>query len=122
MQTIFRLLSGLVLGVTLLTACKPNLEEQLQNPRVGDVYVVQFQPVNTQLQRYYFYQVAAVRPDAVDLHPARQEATDAQASTAAPNFFSDNTLTYTRAEALELLQEQPGDVQHTRLVQVRSAD
>ncbi|MBX0292004.1 hypothetical protein K3G63_16250 [Hymenobacter sp. HSC-4F20] len=94
-------------------------EMRLRAPRVGDVYVVQFQPRGTQQQRYYFYQVHAVRPDAVDLHPARQEATTPQAAISAPGFFAENSMTYTRAEALELLQEQPGDVQHTRLIAVR---
>jgi hypothetical protein len=98
------------------------LSAQLQNPKVGDVYVVQFQPRNTTEQRYYFYQVFAVRPNEVDLHPARQESKDPQANTSEPRFFTDdanNVMTYTRAEARELLQEQPGDVLHTRLIAVR---
>ncbi|TGE08063.1 hypothetical protein [Hymenobacter fodinae] len=98
------------------------LSAQLQNPKVGDVYVVQFQPRNTTERRYYFYQVFAVRPDEVDLYPARQESTDPQADTSAPQFFAttaSNVMTYTRAEARELLQEQPGDVLHTRLIAVR---
>lgn len=119
MQKTFRFVRVLALGTALLTACQPDLKEQLQEPKVGDVYVVRFQPGGGAAKRYYFYQVAAVRPTEVDIHPARQEAAQPDADLSAPNFFAENTLTYTRAEALELLQEQPGDVQHTQLVQVR---
>ncbi|QJX47676.1 hypothetical protein HMJ29_12275 [Hymenobacter taeanensis] len=151
MQILSRLLPMLLAGVALSSGCNsaPSSEQsaaapaaspvatqpasaaptdttsisaQLQNPRVGDVYVVQFQPRNTTEQRYYFYQVFAVRPNEVDLYPARQEAKDPQADTSAPRFFANeasNAMTYTRAEARELLQEQPGDVLHSRLVAVR---
>ncbi|TGD82825.1 hypothetical protein [Hymenobacter wooponensis] len=151
MQIIPRLLPVLLAGATLVSSCNstPSSEQaaattppeappaatntaaasadttlsaQLQNPKVGDVYVVQFQPRNTTEQRYYFYQVFAVRPNEVDLHPAKQEAKDPQADTSTPGFFSNdasNMMTYTRAEARELLQEQPGDVLHTRLIAVR---
>jgi hypothetical protein len=152
MQTPSRLLSMLLVSAALVSSCNsaPSAEQiaatatpaaqpatagtapaapadttlsaQLQTPKVGDVYVVQFQPRNTTEQRYYFYQVFAVRPNEVDLHPARQEAKDAQADTSTPRFFTDdasNVMTYTRAEARELLQEQPGDVLHTRLIAVR---
>lgn len=95
------------------------LAAQLQNPQVGDVYVVQFQPRNTTEQRYFFYQVFAVRPNEVDIHPAKKEVSDSQADSSAPAFYSADKMTYTRAEALELLQEQPGDVLHTRLIAVR---
>jgi hypothetical protein len=151
MQPSLRLFSPLLFGL-LVSACNPNppkeqaaaeapattqptapavaavsvtdttLASQLQNPKVGDVYVVQFQPRNSTEQRYYFYRVFAVRPNEVDLHPARQDVKDPQADTSAPQFFADdakNMMTYTRAEAQELLQEQPGDVLHTRLIAVR---
>ncbi|UOQ76284.1 hypothetical protein MUN84_17160 [Hymenobacter sp. 5516J-16] len=59
-------------------------EMRLRTPQVGDVYVVQFQPRDTQQQRYYFYQVYAVHPEAVDLHPARQEAINPEADVSAP--------------------------------------
>ncbi|SNC67267.1 hypothetical protein SAMN06265337_1893 [Hymenobacter gelipurpurascens] len=147
MNSFFRLLSPLLLSAALLSACnsKPSSEQtatvaspevqpaparpvvatdaaltaQLQNPQVGDVYVVQFQPRNTTEQRYYFYQVFAVRPNEIDLHPAKKEVAGPQADSNAPDFYSTDKMTYTRAEALELLQEQPGDVLHSRLIAVQ---
>ncbi|RSK36156.1 hypothetical protein [Hymenobacter metallilatus] len=113
-----RLLGNLLL-VALLTACRPNVQELVQQPQVGDVYVVQFQPAGRPEPRFFLYQVKNVRPDAVDLVAARQESAEAEVDTSQPGFFSDKVLTYTRAEALELLQEQPNDSQHTKLVEVK---
>ncbi|MBT9395296.1 hypothetical protein KLP40_19170 [Hymenobacter sp. NST-14] len=95
------------------------LMQQVQEPRLNDVYVVAYQPAGSPEQRFFFYRVSAVRPESVDLLPARQESTDPAADVSAAGFFTDKALTYTRAEALELLQEQSGDVQHTRLIRVR---
>ncbi len=107
-----------MLGAWLLTACQPSLEEQVQNPQQGDVYVVQFQPQGGAETRYFFYQIHRVTPDSVYLHPARTDA--ATPDAVAPNLFAqEKSLPYTRAEARELLQEQPGDVQHSRLIEVR---
>lgn len=121
-KSLCRLLVALGLAL-LAAACNKNssetLEARLQNPRIGDVYVIQFVPYGKEERRYYFYQVYAVQPDAVRLHPARQDAAEAQADLSAPGFFSDKTMVYTRAEALELLQVQPGDAQQSQLVQVR---
>lgn len=90
----------------------------MQNPQQGDVYVVQFQPQGGTETRYFFYQLYRVTPDSVYLHPARTDA--ATADAALPDMFAqDKSLPYTRAEARELLQEQPGDVLHSRLVEVR---
>lgn len=95
------------------------LTRRLRQPRSGDVYVVEYYPAGGSERRYFFYQVQVVQPESVQLLPARQEATDAAADVSAAGFFTNKPMTYTRAEALELTQEQPGDVQHTRLVQVR---
>ena len=59
-----------------------------------------------------------MRPDAVDLAVGRQESTNPQTDAQTAGFFTAKTLTYTRAEAQELLQEQPGDPQHAKLVEV----
>lgn len=95
------------------------LTQKIQAPRLNDVYVVAYQPAGGTEQRYFFYRVSAVKPQSVDLLPARQESTDPGADVSAAGFFTDKPLTYTRAEALELIQEQPGDVQHTRLLRIR---
>ncbi|MFD2786039.1 hypothetical protein [Hymenobacter rubripertinctus] len=95
------------------------LTQKVQEPRLNDVYVVTYQPAGGNEQRYFFYRVSAIKPKSVDLLPARQESTDPRADVSAAGFFTDKPLTYTRAEALELMQEQPGDVQHTRLIGIR---
>ena len=95
------------------------LTQKIQEPHLNDVYVVVYQPAGGAEQRYFFYRVSAVKPQSVDLLPARQESTDPEADVSAAGFFTDKPLTYTRAEALELIQEQPGDVQHTRLLRIR---
>ncbi|MCA8829117.1 hypothetical protein [Hymenobacter pini] len=105
--------------ITLLTACRPSVEELVQQPKVGDVYVVQFQPAGSAEPHYFLYQVKAVRPEAVELVAAQQESLKADVDASQPGFFSDKVLTYTRAEALALLQEQPGDIQHSKLVAVK---
>ena len=54
------------------------------------------------------------------LHPARKEASTADADLSQPDFqASDKTIIYTRAELAELQQQQPGDVLKTQLVGVR---
>ncbi|RPD45447.1 hypothetical protein DNI29_18885 [Hymenobacter sediminis] len=118
MQQINRACSACLLSAFLLTGCQPSLEEKVQNPQKGDVYVVQFQPQGTTTARYFFYELYRVTPDSVYLHPARTDA--ATADAAAPDMFAqDKSLPYTRAETRELLQEQPGDVLHSRLIEVR---
>ncbi|WP_157541419.1 hypothetical protein [Hymenobacter aerophilus] len=95
------------------------LVRRIERPRPGDVYVVAYQPGGGLRERYFFYRVSRADAQSVDLLPARQESADPAADVSAAGFFTNKALTYTRAEALELLQEQPGDVQHTRLVAVR---
>ncbi|SDY07478.1 hypothetical protein [Hymenobacter psychrophilus] len=95
------------------------LARRIEAPQLNDVYVVAYQPSGGFGERYFFYRVSRITPTIVDLLPARQESTDPATDVSAAGFFTDKALTYTRAEALELVQEQPGDVQHTRLVQIR---
>ncbi|NVO85669.1 hypothetical protein [Hymenobacter terrestris] len=104
-----------------LLAAPPDttLARRIQRPQLNDVYVVAYQPGGGTGERYFFYRVSRTTPTTVDLLPARQESSDPAADVSAAGFFTDKALTYTRAEALELMQEQPGDVQHTRLVQIR---
>ncbi|OWP63249.1 hypothetical protein CDA63_10370 [Hymenobacter amundsenii] len=102
-----------------LTAPDTALVQKIRSPRRGDVYVVAYQPAGSLEERYFFYRVSKAGPKSVDLLPARQESTDPQADVSAAGFFTDKALTYTRAEALELMQEQPGDVQHTHLIRIR---
>ena len=98
------------------------LREQVSQPRVGDVYVVQFQKPGTD-RRYFFYHVFRATPDSAYLHPASQDAATPDADLTQPGLRpSANTMLYSKAELLELLQEQPGDVNHARLVRVRRAE
>jgi hypothetical protein len=116
MQNLIRALLGG--SMLVLAACRPNVQELVQQPAVGDVYVVQFQPPGSPKPQFYLYRVQTVRPDAVELAAARQPVAEAPAAPPAPGTFSTIIETYTRAEALELLHEQPGDVNHARLVSV----
>ena len=117
MQNIVRALLGG--SIWLLAACRPDVQELVQQPQVGDVYVVQFQPPGSPQPQFYVYRVQAVRPDAVDLAAARQPVAELPtAPPAAATFSTTTTETYTRAEARELLHEQPGDVNHARLIEV----
>ena len=98
------------------------LRAQVAEPQAGDVYVVQFQKPGA-ARRYFFYHVFRATADSAYLHPARKDAPSAEADLTQPDFrASDNTMVYTRAELAELLREQPGDVNHARLVRVRRAD
>ena len=98
------------------------LEQQVASPRAGDVYVVQFEPAGA-ARSYFFYHLYRSTSDSAYLHPARQPAPDAAADLTQPQYKpSANTIAYTRAELAALLQEQPGDVNHARLVQVRRAE
>ncbi|UYZ65085.1 hypothetical protein [Hymenobacter weizhouensis] len=107
----------------LLAGCSraENLEEQVANPQVGDVYVVRFRPQDdTTATRYFFYHLFRVTPDSAYLHPASKEAPSADADLTQPDFRpSAVTIGYTRAELRELLQLQPGDRLKTQLVQIR---
>ncbi|PJJ59155.1 hypothetical protein [Hymenobacter chitinivorans] len=98
------------------------LRERVAHPQVGDVYVVQFQRPDNQTSRYFFYHVFRATPDTAYLHPAYKDAATADADLRQPEFrASDQTMIYTQAELLELLQVQAGDVNKARLVQVRRA-
>ncbi|TGE25468.1 hypothetical protein E5K00_09840 [Hymenobacter aquaticus] len=98
------------------------LRSQVLHPQVGDVYVVQFQRPNNLGSRYFFYHVFRTAPDSAYLHPAYKDAATADADLSQPEFrASDNTMVYTQAELLELLREQPGDVNKAKLVRVRRA-
>lgn len=125
-----RLLLAWVLMAVLAVACSQEkndessvnyLENRIQNPEVGDIYVIKFVEFETGASRYFFYKVFDVKPDAVSLYAARQAVDQPNADASAPGFFSDKTLVYTRAEALELLNKQPGDRQQTQLVYIRPA-
>ncbi|RYU82175.1 hypothetical protein [Hymenobacter persicinus] len=116
-------LTALLLLLGAAGCNKPSLREQVANPRVGDVYVVQFQPPGTTEKRYFFYHVFRATPDSAYLHPASKDAATADADLSQPEFQpSANTMLYTKAQLAELLQEQAGDVNHAQLVQVRRAD
>ncbi|UOQ74580.1 hypothetical protein [Hymenobacter cellulosilyticus] len=93
---------------------------RVDNPQVGDVLVVQFQPQDTQEQRYFFYHLYRLTPDSAYLHPARKEATDPAADLSQPDFQASSTsIAYTRDELSDLLKPQTGDVLKTQVVQVR---
>ncbi|MCB2408337.1 hypothetical protein [Hymenobacter lucidus] len=95
---------------------------RVDNPLVGDVYVVRFQPQGTTNTRYFFYHLYRVTPDSAYLHPARKEAADPAADLTQPDFqASDKIIGYTRAELSGLLQPQAGDALKTQLVNVRRA-
>jgi hypothetical protein len=118
MQKNFRRLAWLPL--LLACSCSDTLQEQVADPKVGDVYVVQFQPQGTTATRYFFYHLYRVTPDSAYLHPARQDSPSAEADLRQLAFEpSPTTIGYTRTELMELLKEQPGDVTKSRLVQVR---
>lgn len=96
---------------------------RVDNPQVGDVYVVRFQPQSTQEQRYFFYYLYRLTPDSAYLHPARKEATVPTADLSQPDFqASSNTIGYSRDELAGLLQPQAGDVLKTQLIEVRRAE
>jgi hypothetical protein len=118
MQKTFRLLVLL----PLLAACSRSetVQEQVADPKVGDVYVVQFQPQGSPAPRYYFYHLYRVAPDSVYLHPARQDSPSPDADLRQLAFEpTPKTMVYTRAELRELLQQQPGDVTKSQLIRVR---
>jgi len=119
MQNPFRLLVWLPLLLT--GACSTeSVEQQVANPKVGDVYVVQFQPEGTTATRYFFYHLYRVTPDSAYLHPARQDSPTAAANLRQLAFEpSATSIGYTRVELAELLKEQPGDFTKSRLIQVR---
>ncbi|WBA42090.1 hypothetical protein [Hymenobacter canadensis] len=118
MLKMFRLL----LWLPLLAACSgsESVQEQVADPQVGDVYVVQFQPQGSPAPRYYFYHLFRVAPDSVYLHPARQDSPSPDADLRQLAFEpTPKTIVYTRAELRELLELQPGDVTKSHLIQVR---
>lgn len=118
MQNIFRRFAWLLL--LLVCACSETVQEQVADPKVGDVYVVQFQPQGTTDTRYFFYHLYRVTPDSAYLHPARKDSPSADANLRQLAFEpSATSIAYTRAELTELLKEQPGDVTKSRLVKVR---
>lgn len=110
-------------ALLLLGACSrsdDSLLTQVQASKPGDVYVVKFQPQGRSDARYYFYHVYRATPDSLYLHPARQDAARPDADLRQLAYEpSAKSLVYTRAEVLELLQEQPGDVTKSRLIQIR---
>ncbi|QNH61350.1 hypothetical protein [Hymenobacter sediminicola] len=106
----------------LLAACSrsESVQEQIADPKVGDVYVVQFQPRGTTTARYFFYHLYRVAPDSVYLHPARTDSPTPDADLRQLSFEpTPTTIAYTRAELRELLQQQPGDVTKSQLIRVR---
>lgn len=118
MQKIFRLLAL----APLLAACfdSKSVEEQIADPEVGDVYVVQFQPAGTTATRYFFYHLYRVAPDSVYLHPACTDSPTPDADLRQLSFEpTPTTIAYTRAELRELLQQQPGDATKSQLIRVR---
>lgn len=119
MQNFLRPLGWLPL--LLAGSCSADtVQDQVVNPKVGDVYVVQFQPQGTTTTRYFFYHLYRVTPDSAYLHPARQDSPTPDADLRQLAFEpSPNTIGYTRAELTALLQEQPGDVTKSKLIQVR---
>jgi len=119
MQKAFHLLAFAPL---LLAACsrKESVAEQIANPKVGDVYVVQFQPQGATVTRYFFYHVYRATPDSVYLHPARKDSSSPDADLRQLAFEpSANSIVYTYPQLQELLQEQPGDVTKSKLIKVR---
>lgn len=109
------------LPLLLAGSCSSDtVQDQVANPKVGDVYVVQFQPQGTAATRYFFYHLYRVTPDSAYLHPARQDSPAADANLRQLAFEpSATSIGYTRAELTALLQEQPGDVTKSKLISVR---
>lgn len=110
-----------LLFLPLLSACSnETVQEKVANPQVGDVYVVQFQPAGTTSTRYFFYHLYRVTPDSAYLHPARQDSPTADADLRQLAFEPlPKSIPYTRAELVELLNEQPGDLSKSKLIEVR---
>lgn len=106
-----------------LPACQKRTTDPqayLSDPKVGDVYVVSFQPEGSTDTRYYFYKLYRVTPDSALFYPARKQVTKADTTISGDDFFATTqTLAYTRKELTELLQEQPGDVLKTKLTGIR---
>ncbi|HEX8427203.1 hypothetical protein [Hymenobacter sp.] len=118
MQKTLRRLAWLPLLLTC--ACSETVQEQVADPKVGDVYVVQFQLQGTTTTRYFFYHLYRVTPDSAYLHPARQDSPSADADLRQLAFEpTPKSIPYTRAELTALLKEQPGDVTKSRLIRVR---
>ena len=117
-----RVLHLLAFAPLLLAACSrsESVQEQIMNPKVGDVYVVQFQPQGDSTTRYFFYHLYRATPDSVYLHPARKDSPSPDADLHQLSFEpSAVTIAYTHAQLRELLQEQPGDVTRSKLIKVR---
>ena len=119
MPTVIRNLC--LLFLPFLSACSDDtVQGKVNNPQVGDVYVVQFQPAGTTTTRYFFYHLYRVTPDSAYLHPARQDSPTADADLRQLAFEPlPKSIPYTRAELVELLKEQPGDLSKSKLIQVR---
>ena len=115
--------AALLLTVWCVASCQKKTTDPqayLAEPKVGDVYVVRFQPEGDTATRYYFYKLYSVTPDSALFHPARKESEKADADVAGADFFAETqTLAYTRKELPDLLKEQPGDALKTRLVGIR---
>jgi hypothetical protein len=119
MQNFLRRLRWLPLLLTVSCATD-TAQEQVANPQVGDVYVVQFQPQGTTTTRYFFYHLYRVTPDSAYVHPARQDSPTPDADLRQLAFEPTPTVIgYTRIELAELLNEQPGDVTKSKLIRVR---
>lgn len=116
-----RVIFLLVLGC--LAACQKRTTDPqayLAEPKVGDVYVVRFQPEGDTVKRYYFYKLYRVTADSALFHPARKEADKAEADVSGADVFAaTQTIGYTRKELPNLLKEEPGDLLKTRLVGIR---
>jgi hypothetical protein len=112
-----------LLTMWLVASCQQRTTEPqayLGDPKVGDVYVVQFHPTGDTARRYYFYKLYRVTDDSALFHPARKEETQASANVSATDFFATTqTLGYTRKELPGLLKEEPGDALKTKLVGIR---
>ena len=113
-------LVGLVAGLPSCQKRTTDPQAYLGEPKIGDVYVVQFQPEGSTGTRYYFYKLYRVTADSALFHPARKESAKADADVSGADFFATTqTNAYTRKELPDLLKEQPGDALKTRLVGIR---
>ncbi|OUJ73288.1 hypothetical protein [Hymenobacter crusticola] len=114
---------GLLLIIGLLASCQQHTtdpQQYLGDPKVGDVYVIQFHPTGDTARRYYFYKLYRVTNDSALFHPARKEETRPGADVSGADFFAaTQTLGYTRQELPSLLKEEPGDALKTKLVGIR---
>lgn len=119
-----RLLPGAFFLFVLLSGCQSaaeKLQEQLANPRAGDVYVVSYQPADKDTPSYFYYQLIRFTADSAHFHPARREvaAADIDLKTEPDLFDLNSTKSFSRQELREFTQAQQGDTYKILLTAIR---